>query len=171
MRIRLLAVATLPTAICIAPVVAAAQTGAAAAPVPKTPWGDPDLQGTWDYRTITPLERPQQYGDREFYTDAEVKEMEARAAKRMDEPPAEDAPAATIHPTYWTDPGRFVAENRRTSLILDPPNGRIPPPAGGRASGGRRGGGAGAAAPGGRGGGGGAPARTGGRASGVRRGP
>ena len=82
--------------------------------VPRTPWGHPDLQGTWDYRTITPLERPQQYGDREFYTDAEVKEMEARAAKRMDEPPAEDAPAATIHPTYWTDPGRFVAENRRT---------------------------------------------------------
>ncbi len=132
--------------------------------VPRTPWGHPDLQGTWDYRTITPLERPQQYGDREFYTDAEVKEMEARAAKRMDEPPAEDAPASTIHPTYWTDPGRFVAENRRTSLIIDPPNGRIPPPAGGRAGGGRRGGGAGAAAPGGRGAGGGAPARTGGRA-------
>src|SRR5690606_5657375 len=98
----------------------------AARPAPKTPWGHPDLQGTWDYRTITPLERPQQYGDREFLTDAEIKELEARAAKRMDEAPAEDAPAGTVHAAYWTDPGRFVADNRRTSLIIDPPNGRIP---------------------------------------------
>jgi hypothetical protein len=95
-------------------------------PVPKTPWGHPDLQGTWDYRTITPLERPQQYGTREFLTDAEIKELEARAAKRMDEAPPDEAPAGTIHAAYWTDPGRFVAENRRTSLIIDPPDGRVP---------------------------------------------
>jgi hypothetical protein len=94
--------------------------------VPRTPWGHPDLQGTWDYRTITPLERPQQYGDREFLTDAEIKELEARAAKRMDEAPPDEAPAGTVHAAYWTDPGRFVADNRRTSLIVDPPNGRIP---------------------------------------------
>jgi hypothetical protein len=145
---------------------------------PRTPWGHPDLQGTWDYRSITPLERPAQFGNREFLTDAEVKEMEARAAKRMDEPPAEDAPASTIHPTYWTDPGRTVTESRRTSLIIDPPNGRIPPPAEGRAGGGgggRRGGGAATAtAPAGRGAGtataaggrgaGGTQARSGGRA-------
>jgi hypothetical protein len=99
---------------------------AATASVPRTPWGHPDLQGTWDYRTITPLERPRQFGDREFLTDQEVKEMEARAAKRMDEPPADDAPASTVHPSYWTDPGRRVAESRRTSLIIDPPDGRLP---------------------------------------------
>ena len=103
-----------------------AQAAATAKPVPRTPWGHPDLQGTWDYRTITPLERPTQYGDREFLTDEEVKELEARAAKRMDEAPPDDAPANTVHAAYWTDPGRFVAENRRTSLIVDPPNGRIP---------------------------------------------
>ncbi len=143
---------------------------------PRTPWGHPDLQGTWDYRSITPLERPAQYGNREFYTDAEVKELEARANKRMDEPPEEGAPASTIHPTYWTDPGRTVTESRRTSLIIDPPNGRIPPPPDGRAGGGgRRGGGAApAAAAGGRGAGaagagggrgaGGTQARSGGRA-------
>jgi hypothetical protein len=135
---------------------AAAKSAPVAKRVPRTPWGHPDLQGTWDYRTITPLERPQQFGDREFLTDTEVKELEERARKRMDEAPAEDAPASTVHPTYWTDPGRFVADNRRTSLIVDPPNGRIPPLVNGRA------GGAGA----GRGGGGGrgAGGRPGGRA-------
>jgi hypothetical protein len=141
-----------------------------AKPVPKTPWGHPDLQGTWDYRTITPLERPQQYGTREFLTDEEVKALEERAAKRMDEAPPDDAPASTVHPTYWTDPGRFVAENRRTSLIVDPPDGRIPQTiaaaaaaaAGGAPAGRGRGAGA-AAGAGGRGGGRGG-GRPGGRA-------
>ena len=40
---------------------------------PRTPWGDPDLQGTWDYRTITPLERAREFGTREFYTEEEKK--------------------------------------------------------------------------------------------------
>ena len=129
---------------------AAARPAASAAPastykVPVTPWGHPDIQGTWDYRSITPLERPQQYGDRAFLTDKEVADLEARAAKRMDEAPAEDAPAGTIHAAYWTDPGRKVEESRRTSLIIDPPNGRVPPLVADRArqgGGGRRGGGA-----------------------------
>ncbi len=140
-----------------APAARTVQPRTQAKPVPKTPWGHPDLQGTWDYRTITPLERQPQYGTREFLTDEEVKGLEERAAKRMDEAPAEDAPASTVHPSYWTDPGRFVAENRRTSLIVDPPDGRVPqtvaaaraaaagtPPAAGagrgRAGGGRPGG-------------------------------
>src|SRR5215204_3039773 len=80
---------------------------AASAPVPRTPWGHPDVQGTWDYRTITQLERPQQYGDRQYLTDAEVKALEDRAGKRMDEPPSDEQPnqAGTIHAQYWTDPG------------------------------------------------------------------
>jgi len=128
----------------------------AAAPVPKTPWGHPDLQGTWDYRTITPLERRPEFGERQYYTDAEVKELEGRAGKRMDEPPSDEQPnqAGTIHAAYWTDPGRFVDDDRRTSLIIDPPDGRVPPLVnagagrGGRGGGGR--GGGGAARPGGR---------------------
>jgi len=137
MRTRIIGSSVVIIAIALAGVSAQSQAPAPAArtaqprpaqakPVPKTPWGHPDLQGTWDYRTITPLERPQQYGTREFLTDEEVKTLEERAAKRMDEAPAEDAPASTVHPSYWTDPGRFVAENRRTSLIVDPPDGRIP---------------------------------------------
>jgi hypothetical protein len=141
------------------PAQASAAAKAPAYKVPMTPWGHPDLQGVWDYRSITPLERNPRYGDRQFYTDAEVKELEANAAKRMDEPPPEDGSATgTIHPTYWTDPGRFVEESRRTSLIVDPPNGRIPaltPEAQARqgAGGGRRGGGAAPAANAGGGGG------------------
>jgi hypothetical protein len=128
---------------------------AAAAPVPRTPWGHPDLQGTWDYRTITPLERRAEYGDRQYLTDAEVKEMEDRAGKRMDEPPSDEQPnqAGTIHAAYWTDPGRRVDDDRRTSLIIDPPDGRVPAlvnaGAGRGGRGGGRGGG-GAARPGGR---------------------
>jgi hypothetical protein len=110
--------------------------------VPMTPWGDPDVQGTWDYKSITPLERSAALGDREFYTDAEIKEMEARAGKRMDEAPPANERAGTIHAAYWTDPGRYVDESRRTSLIIDPKNGRVPPTVSG--GGGRRGGGAGA---------------------------
>jgi hypothetical protein len=129
---------------------------AQAKPLPRTPWGHPDLQGTWDYKTITPLERPAQYGDRQYLTDEEIKTLEARAARRLDEAPEDDAPAGTVHAAYWTDPGRFVDDNRRTSLIIDPPDGRMPltvaaanaaraggaAPAGrGRGAGGGRGGG------------------------------
>jgi hypothetical protein len=162
-----LAAATTPLLAGQAPAPAARATGAPAKAstykVPMTPWGDPDVQGTWDYRSITPLERRPEFGDREFYTDAEVKELEARAAKRMDEAPEEGAPASTVHPTYWTDPGRYVTESRRTSLIVDPPNGRIPPNVNGE---GRRGGGAGAG--GGRAGGGGDGARAGAAGGGAR---
>jgi hypothetical protein len=145
-RARIVILAALLVTATIAAERLVAQTGAAGnaaravtAASPRTPWGHPDLQGTWDYRTITPLERPQRFGTREYLTDEEVKALEARAAKRMDEPPADDAPAGTIHPTYWTDPGRFVDDDRRTSLIVDPPDGRIPallnPAAGGRGRG------------------------------------
>jgi hypothetical protein len=105
----------------------------AAAPVedpsftlPRTSWGDPDLQGVWDYRTITPLERRAEIGDREFYTDEEIAQLEGRAARRMDQPPDESTPANLVHAEYLTDPGRRL-DSRRTSLIVDPPNGRMPP--------------------------------------------
>jgi hypothetical protein len=94
---------------------------------PRTPWGDPDLQGVWDYKTITPLERPQNLAGREFLTTDEAAQLEARAAKRLDEPPDESTPATTIHAPYWTDPGRKVLDDKRTSLIVDPADGRVPP--------------------------------------------
>jgi len=104
---------------------AAASAASKPKPVPRTPWGDPDLQGTWDYRTITPLERAREFGTREFYTEEEKKTLEARAGRRMDGPPEEIRPGLT-HAQYWTDPGRFISDGYRTSLIIDPPDGRIP---------------------------------------------
>jgi hypothetical protein len=108
-----------------APGAASTSAAATAKPVPKTPWGHPDLQGTWDYRTITPLERSRDLGTREFYTEEEKKTLEARAGRRMDGPPEKIQPGLT-HAQYATDPGRFVADGYRTSLIIDPPDGRIP---------------------------------------------
>jgi hypothetical protein len=108
-----------------APGAAPTSAAATAKPVPKTPWGHPDLQGTWDYRTITPLERSRELGTREFYTEEEKKTLEARAGRRMDGPPEEIRPGLT-HAQYATDPGRFVADGYRTSLIVEPPDGRIP---------------------------------------------
>jgi len=109
---------------------------------PQTPWGHPDLQGVWDYRTITPLQRAEQFGDREFYTDEEIAVLEGRANNRMDTPPDENTPANLVHAQYMTDPGTTIDESRRTSLIIDPPNGRMPASVAG--SQGRRGGGGGA---------------------------
>jgi hypothetical protein len=111
----------------IAQTTAGAVTPADDYTVPRTSWGDPDLQGVWDHRTITPMERRPELGDRAFYTDEEVAQLEGRAARRMEQPPDESTPANLVHAEYLTDPGRFLDESRRTSLIIDPPNGRMPP--------------------------------------------
>ena len=86
------------------------------APVPlRTPWGDPDLQGTWDYGTITPLERPKDLASKPVLSDEEAAAFEARTAK-----------ARTDERYYW-DRGTKVVPGNRTSLIVDPPDGKIPP--------------------------------------------
>ncbi|HKH74175.1 MAG TPA: hypothetical protein VKA59_22610 [Vicinamibacterales bacterium] len=137
MRSRVLGLAaiTLTSALGITGLVARAQTQPAAArttapakpaKVLRTPWGDPDLQGTWDYRTVTPLERARELGTREFYTEEEKKAIEDRAGRRMDTVPEKITPGLN-HAQWWTDPGRFVSDGYRTSLIVDPPDGRIPP--------------------------------------------
>ena len=95
--------------------------------VTRTSWGDPDLQGVWDYRTITPMERRPELGDREYYTDEEIAQLEGRAAKRLDEAPDTTVQTGLVHADYLTDPGRHVDESRRTSLIVDPKTGKIPP--------------------------------------------
>ena len=94
--------------------------------VPRTPWGDPDLQGTWDYRTITPLERRTRVRRPRVLHRGGEEDHGASAGRRMDSPPEEIRPGLT-HAQWWTDPGRFVSDGNRTSLIVDPPDGRIPP--------------------------------------------
>jgi hypothetical protein len=94
---------------------------------PRTPWGDPDLMGVWDYKTITPLERPQTMAGRALLTDEEVTKLEAAAARNLDQPPDENTPVGTVHAPYMTDRGRKVLDDRRTSLIIDPADGKVPP--------------------------------------------
>jgi hypothetical protein len=125
--------AVLLLAATMSPAAAAAQPAAAAGPgsgwvVPRTPDGQPDLQGVWDYRTATPLERPAQFADKEFLSDQEIAEYERRAAARDDGRPPDDARSdPSVHPPWWLDYGRTVVATRRSSLIVDPPDGRIPP--------------------------------------------
>jgi hypothetical protein len=133
MGTRATALASLMAVAGVASTVASAQTSAGkpAAPPPfnqaRTSWGDPNLQGVWDYRTITPMERRPEFGDRALYTDEEIAQLEGRAKKRMDEAPDTTVQSNLVHADYLTDPGRFVDESRRNSLIIEPKNGRIPP--------------------------------------------
>ena len=95
---------------------------------PYTPDGRPDLQGVWDFRTATPLERPRELGSREFLTDEEIAAFERRAAEREDGRPPEDSRSdPSVHPPWWLDYGKHVVGTRRSSLIVEPADGRVPP--------------------------------------------
>jgi hypothetical protein len=102
---------------------------------PKTPWGDPDLQGVWDNHTTVPMERPANLAGKKTFTDAE---LAARARTRGDNDPlcnqnddrcakatVADLDRVDAYNGFWT-PQTFVSDNR-TALVEDPPDGRIPP--------------------------------------------
>ena len=99
---------------------------------PHTPWGDPDLQGIWSPGyTLTPLERPARFGAREYLADAEVAELESaqRVSEGRDFRP-DAGTVADVEGAYndaFTGRGDRVIWTRRTSLVVDPPDGRIPP--------------------------------------------
>jgi hypothetical protein len=106
---------------------------------PRTPWGDPDLQGIWPGTDSigVPFERPERFGTRLFLTDAELKEREQQAAKQeeldvldfdLQKPPAEivalgDVGGVTSPPPHWLERG---VPSRQSSLIVQPTNGRMP---------------------------------------------
>ena len=117
-------------AFVMTPAAAAAQAAAAGTTgwvAPRTPDGQPDLQGVWDYRTATPLERPADFAGKEFLTDQEIAEYERRAAARDDgRPPDDPRSDPSVHPPWWLDYGRSVVGTRRSSLVVDPSDGRIP---------------------------------------------
>jgi len=108
-------------AFALAPVSVAGQT-AKAQPwtMPRTPDGHPDFQGIWDFRTATPVERPRELAGKEFFaSDEEAAEFERRAAERIND-------TLVVHPPAWLDYGTKVLRSRRTSLIVDPRDGRVP---------------------------------------------
>jgi hypothetical protein len=132
--IGLMAIGALGLSIATVTVAGQSQAGAAAArrPVaktatPRTSWGAPDLQGTWSFATVTPLQRPTDV-TKEFLSAAEIADIEKRAViAATDEARGADAArdVAGAYNDFWWDRGTRVA-GRRTSLIVDPENGRIP---------------------------------------------
>lgn len=111
-----------------APVAGQDPTAAADPAAFRTPWGDPDLQGIWSYATITPLQRPTALAGRQYLTDEEVAQQNQDAATRASsERRAELTPERDLGLAYnqvWWDRGTSTG---RTSLIVDPPDGRLPP--------------------------------------------
>ena len=89
----------------------------------RTMDGQPDMQGIWTFFTLTPLERAPALNGRAVYTDAEVAQMEKRAAAVGDQNVAR---AGDVGADTWGEPGMKVMANRQTSLVTDPPDGRIP---------------------------------------------
>jgi hypothetical protein len=115
--------------VCVASVSLAAQAPSKAL---RTVDGQPDLQGVWNFSTITPLERPAEFAGREFLGDEEAKQLEQRTAvqsNRDNRGQSADADVASAYNEFWWDRGVHVARvngKARTSLIVDPPDGRIP---------------------------------------------
>ena len=96
---------------------------------PKTPDGVPDLQGVWSNATVTPLQRAANLADKPFFTEAEAQAFERDAVSRNNADVRGATAAADVGTAYnalWYDRGNQVVPTLRTSLIIDPPDGRIP---------------------------------------------
>jgi hypothetical protein len=118
------------TSVSIAPAPAQTPATAAAAPTTelRTPWGEPDLQGIWTDEFDAPLQRPPKYASQEFFTEAQRKQLdEERSALYGEERPAQRGTELAVAGAY--NHAVFMSNKRvgaRTSLIVDPPDGRIP---------------------------------------------
>jgi hypothetical protein len=122
-------------------VIALSATSAAAQTAPRTAWGQPDLQGVWDFRSITPLQRPEALADQEFLTPEEAASLEQeildREERLLNRPALRTLAGGNVdrgedgalgaYNDFWLDRGTTTIGTRRTSLIVDPPNGRMPP--------------------------------------------
>jgi hypothetical protein len=128
----------LPTCIVVVLAALAVSAQGPASTTPRTPWGEPDLQGTWtsEPELSVPFERPSQYGDRRELTDAEYAQRVAQLSKQRlsdnaefdvetaDTTNAGQVGSATSPPPHWLERG---TPSRRTSMVIDPPDGRVPP--------------------------------------------
>ncbi len=111
--------------------------GSTAESTPKTPWGAPDLQGTWSNTTVVPFERAKEFGNREFMSDAEYQkaldqllERNSRAGRDSREINGQDIrgtekDVARAYNEHWFG-DKPTEVSRRTSMIIDPPDGRMP---------------------------------------------
>ena len=114
------------------PIEAASQPTSSPTP-PRTPWGDPDLQGIWNNATLTPLQRPDEMVDLEFLSEEQVANIEqqtvGRNARLLTAPAQRTQAGGNVgaYNNFWMERGTTVVPSRRTSLIVDPPDGKLPP--------------------------------------------
>src|SRR5947207_8178890 len=124
--------------VSLAPVSVAGQGPTAAAKrwtPPRTPDGQPDLQGIWEFATITPLERPSELAGKQVFTTEEAAKFEVEQNRRENRDLIDPEKGGSVYPPgavvpyneFWYDRGTKVIATRRTSLIVNPPDGRIPP--------------------------------------------
>ena len=129
-------------ALCVAgSALVAGQSSSSALPpkpsaIPRTPDGKPDLQGVWDFRTITPMERPKELANKATLTEEEARQLEIQNRRNQDN--REKGAARTVngqesnqdveraYNDFWWDFGTNAVKTRRTSLVVDPSDGRIP---------------------------------------------
>ena len=120
----------------ILPGSALAQPSSDATSVPRTPWGTPDLQGVWNYSTLTPLERPSALADKRELTEEEAAAFAEAESRRLNRDlidsetgglnyAPESEGGVVPYNEFWYDRGTTVIAS--TSLIIDPPDGRLPP--------------------------------------------
>jgi hypothetical protein len=100
--------------------------------LPITPDGHPDLQGTWTNATVTPFQRPKELGTKQFFTAEEAaafakQRVEQGNVDRIEGERGASDLARRAYNNFWTDRGTHVASTMRTSLVMDPPDGRVPP--------------------------------------------
>ncbi len=98
---------------------------------PRTPWGEPDLQGVWNDATSTPLQRPSKVGAKDVLTDEEANDFAEDLKNDLSRDRRDGGAAVDVNRAYnehWMDSRRLkITADRRTSLIVDPADGRIPP--------------------------------------------
>ncbi len=98
---------------------------------PRTSDGQPDLQGIWTNATLTPLQRPPELGNKQYFSEDEAAAFEKQRIQQNDVDRIEGARgeadlARRAYNNVWFDRGNHIVQSRRTSLIIDPPDGRVP---------------------------------------------
>jgi hypothetical protein len=111
------------------PSAAARKPAAAKWASPRTPDGQPDLQGVWTNATLTTFQRPAELGKKEFFTKDEAVAYEKQRLDQtnVDRPEARRKGDPGAYNQFWFDRGTHIVKSRRTSLVIDPPDGRVPP--------------------------------------------
>ena len=122
--VRSLTAAAVAAAVTWTPAGAGAQTETSGA-APRTAWGAPDLQGVWDFRSLTPMERPEELAEEARFSPEQAAAFAAETIRRRSRD-ADTSDRVVPYNDFWFDEGTAVT-TERTSLVVDPPDGRIPP--------------------------------------------